>query len=50
MILPEKRSPARPVNGGRLAKLATEPQAPPEEDDSEVYVTGKAFLLRRSRR
>lgn len=39
MILPEKRSPKRSVNAGRLAKLATDTLAPAEEDDSEVYVT-----------
>ncbi|HJK79078.1 MAG TPA: hypothetical protein O0Y06_02475 [Methanocorpusculum sp.] len=41
MILPEKRPHHRSPGGGTLAKLATEPLVPVDEDDSEVYVTPK---------
>ncbi len=41
LILPENHPPARTSGGGRLAKLATEPLVPQDEDDSEVYVSEK---------
>ncbi|MDV0443318.1 hypothetical protein [Methanorbis rubei] len=49
LILPDSHSKSKTPGAGRLAKLATEPLVPADEDDSEVYVSATKPLSKKEK-